>query len=284
MNRIDQRLPRTGFAPIAGTVREIAALAARGEQLGYESVWIAEVAGYDAVTLLTAIAAATSTLRIGTGIAGIYLRDPLLMAMSANAVNEYSQGRLLLGLGTSTPVIVERWHGMPWGKPLEHMREYTSLVRRLMSGERVKSSGLYNLSSAQLGVPAGGMVPIYFGALNPAMLALAGEVADGVILNFPTLSYTRRAVAAVNQATLRAGRPARSTSPPSCAPRPRTTLMPCCPAAAGSCWAISWRPSTGASSARTATATFATRSTGSGNGAIVRRRWRRSRWNSSTAA
>jgi probable F420-dependent oxidoreductase len=198
--------PRSGFVATVGSVREIAALAAEGERLGYESAWVAETAGYDVVSLLTAMAAGTSRIRLGTGIAGVYLRSPLLMAMSANAVNEFSGGRLLIGLGTSTPVIVERWHGLSWGKPLAHMRAYTALLRRLLGGERVKSSGLYALNGAQLAVPAAGVPPIYFGALNDGMLALAGELADGVILNFPTLSYARHAVEAVRGAAARAGR------------------------------------------------------------------------------
>lgn len=198
--------PRSGFVVTVGRVREAAALAAEGERLGYESVWVAETTGYDVVTLTTAIAGATSGIRIGTGIAGIFLRDPLLMAMSANAVNECANGRLLLGLGTSTPVIVERWHGMPFGKPLAHMREYTTLLRRLLAGERVKATGLYNFNGAQLSVPLAGAPPIYFGALNPGMLALAGELADGVILNFPTPSYARQAIDTVRRAAAQAGR------------------------------------------------------------------------------
>lgn len=197
----------SGFAATRGSVREIAALAAEGEALGYDSVWVAEVAGYDAVTMLTAAAAATSGIRVGSGIAGLYLRDPLLMAMSAASVNEYAGGRLILGLGTSTQVIVERWHGVPWTKPLAHMRAYTTIVRRLLAGERVSaSSGPYRLSGSQLTVPSPGGAPIFFGALGPGMLALVGELADGVIFNFPTLSYVRGAVAAIRAAEAKAGR------------------------------------------------------------------------------
>ncbi|HLZ69503.1 MAG TPA: LLM class flavin-dependent oxidoreductase [Dehalococcoidia bacterium] len=198
--------PRSGFVATVGTVREIAALAAEGERLGYESAWVAETAGYDVVSLLTAMAASTSRMQLGTGIAGVYLRSPLLMAMSANAVNEFSGGRLLLGLGTSTPVIVERWHGLPWSTPLGHMRAYTELVRRLLGGERIKSDGPYALNGAQLVVPAAGVPPIYFGALNDGMLALAGAIADGVILNFPTLSYAGRAIERVRKSVAEAGR------------------------------------------------------------------------------
>jgi len=196
-----------GFAATRGTVRDIAALAAEGESLGYESVWVAEVAGYDVVTLLTAIAAATSRARIATGIANIYLRDPLLMAMSANAINEYANGRLVLGLGTSTRVIVEEWHGLRWDRPLKRMAAYASILRRLLNGERVTSeTDLYRLHDARLTVPAAGAVPLVFGALGPRMLALAGEIADGVLLNFPTVSYARQAATIVRDAAARAGR------------------------------------------------------------------------------
>jgi probable F420-dependent oxidoreductase len=196
-----------GFAATRGTLRDIAALAAEAETLGYESVWVAEVAGYDAISTLMAAAAATSSIRLATGIAGVYLRDPLLAAMSANAINEYADGRLLLGLGTSTEVIVQRWHGIPWRQPLVHMRAHTEILRRLLAGERVTSeSGPYRLRGAQLTVPSAGQVPIVFGALGPKMLALAGEIADGVLFNFPSLSYARQAAATVRVAAVRAGR------------------------------------------------------------------------------
>jgi probable F420-dependent oxidoreductase len=196
-----------GFAATRGTLRDIAALSAEAEVLGYQSVWVAEVAGYDAVSMLMAAAAATSRIRLATGIAGVYLRDPLLAAMSANAINEYANGRLILGLGTSTQVIVERWHGIPWTAPLTHMRAYTALIGRLLAGERVSSDdGPYRMHGAQLTVPSAGPVPVVFGALGPRMLALAGEVADGVLFNFPSLSYARQAAAAVREAAARAGR------------------------------------------------------------------------------
>lgn len=196
----------SGFVLTIGNVRTQAEIAAEGERLGYESVWLFEFTAYDAVTLMTAVAGATSQILIGTAIVPIYLRDPYLMAMTANAVNEYSQGRLILGLGTSTAVVMERWHGLPWTQPLSRMREYITLVRRLLAGERVKAEGLYNLSGAQLTAQLSGPIPIYIGALSPKMLALAGELADGVILNFPTLTYLRGALETIEQGAQQAGR------------------------------------------------------------------------------
>jgi probable F420-dependent oxidoreductase len=176
------------------------------ERLGYDSIWVSEVNGYDAVSVMTAVAGATSRVKIASGIVGIYLRDPLLMAMGAASVNELSDGRLVLGLGTSTPVIVEQWHGMTFDKPLVRMREYVDLVRRLMAGERVRHAGAYTLRGAQLGAPSRGAAPIFIAALNPRMLALAGEIGDGVILNFPSLEYTRRAIATVEKGLRAAGK------------------------------------------------------------------------------
>jgi probable F420-dependent oxidoreductase len=176
------------------------------ERLGYDSIWVSEVNGYDGISVMTAVANATSRVTIASGIVGIYVRDPLLMAMGAAAVNEFADGRLVLGLGTSTPVIVEGWHGMTFDKPLTRMREYVDLVRRLMAGERVRHAGAYNLRGAQLGAPSRGAVPIFLGALNPKMLELAGEIGDGVILNFPSVEYARRAIGIVEQGLRKAGK------------------------------------------------------------------------------
>lgn len=176
------------------------------ERLGYDTIWVSEVNGYDAVSVMTAVAGATSRVTIASGIVGIYLRDPLLMAMGAAAVNEFADGRLVLGLGTSTPVIVEQWHGMTFDRPLTRMREYVDLVKRLMAGERVKHAGAYTLRGAQLGAPSRGAVPVFLAALNPKMLELAGEIADGVILNFPSLDYTREALTSIEAGLRRAGK------------------------------------------------------------------------------
>jgi alkanesulfonate monooxygenase SsuD/methylene tetrahydromethanopterin reductase-like flavin-dependent oxidoreductase (luciferase family) len=99
-----------GVAMMARGAREQIQYAQAVERLGYDTIWVSEVNGYDAVSVLTAVAGATSRVTIASGIVGIYLRDPLLMAMGAAAVNEFADGRLVLGLGTSTPVIVEQWH------------------------------------------------------------------------------------------------------------------------------------------------------------------------------
>ena len=195
-------LPTTGIGGLAATA-DAASLA---EDLGYESVWISEVNGADAVTTMCNIAAGTRSIAIATGIMCIYLRDPLLMAMTANSLVDVAGQRLILGLGTSTQVVVERWHGLKWDHPLGKTESYVRLVRQLLAGDRVKEDGLYRLSGAQLTVRPNGEIPIYLAALNGKMLRLAGAIGDGVILNFPTLSYTRWAIDHVREGMAEAGR------------------------------------------------------------------------------
>ncbi len=197
---------RSGVALTTGGVREKVEIAAEAERLGYESAWLTEVNGQDAITNICAVVAATQKIQVATGIVGIYVRDPLLMAMTVNSMNEFAGGRVTWGLGTSTPVIVERWHGLPWDHPVGRMREYITLVRRLLEGERVKHEGLYRLNGAQLTTPPNGQAPIFLGALNRRMLELAGEIGDGVILNFPTLAYARRAIEEVETGIAKADR------------------------------------------------------------------------------
>ena len=164
------------------------------ERRGFTGVWVSEVNGADAVTQAASAATATATMRVGTAIIPTQTRDPLLTAMTAHSLSELSGGRFILGLGTSTNVIVEDWHGRDWGKPLGGTREFVTLVRRLMAGERVTSEGPFPMRRASLARRGQAQVPIYLAALNEGMLRLAAEVADGVILNFISPRQVKRAV------------------------------------------------------------------------------------------
>ena len=175
------------------------------EARGFRGAWVSEVNGSDAVTQAAAAATATNAMRVGTAIVPIQTRDPLLMAQTAHSLAELSDGRFVLGLGTSTKVIVEDWHGRPWGKPVSGTREYVGLVRRLLAGERVTAEGTYALRRASLGVRSPRQVPIHLAALNDAMLRLAGEIGDGAILNFVSPSQVKRSVAIMREARAAAG-------------------------------------------------------------------------------
>ena len=135
-------------------------------------------------------------------------RDPLLLAMAATTIDQVAPGGFVLGLGTSTPLIVEDWHATPWGaSPLQLTRECVGLVRRFLAGERVTTdSGRWRYRRAQLASRPSARTPIYLAALNDRMLELAGEIADGVILNFVTVADVNHAKCRVAAGAERAGR------------------------------------------------------------------------------
>ena len=195
----------SGLALHGDYVRDHVEQAQEGERLGYSGGWVTEVNEPDAITVLAATAASTERFGIGTGILPIGLRDPYLAAMSFWSLQDLSGGRVAAGFGVSTPVIVTNWHGQPWDRPVTRMREYVDVFRRLTSGERLRHEGLFQTSAPAL-PPAEPAIPVYIGALGERMLELAGEIADGVILNYPTASVIRRSVAAIERGIARAGR------------------------------------------------------------------------------
>jgi len=182
MTRTGLALPLNLLLPVSG----LADVARRAEALGYSTVWAAEAGTNDAFGLLAACASATSTIGLATGVLPIYTRTPSLMAQSAATLQDWSGGRFALGLGVSSPVIVSKWNGVPFDRPLARMREYVAIVRELLTWEKVShSSDLYTVDGYRLllRVPSP-PPPVLLGALNPAMLRLAGEVSDGALLNW----------------------------------------------------------------------------------------------------
>jgi probable F420-dependent oxidoreductase len=176
------------------SVIKIAELATR---LGYRSLWTVEATGTDAFTLLGAASAVAPTLDLGTGIVPIQLRTPPLTAMSAASLQALSPDvDIWLGLGVSAPGIL-RQHGAPEpDKPIAMMREYVALLRECLSGEAVTFEGdFWQVKRFRLGVRLGERRPkIVMAALNPQMLRLAGEIADGVLLNYIPASHVSASV------------------------------------------------------------------------------------------
>jgi probable F420-dependent oxidoreductase len=177
-----------GLGPIRATE-----VAQQAERLGYGSFWTAETTGPDAFSLLTAAGAAAPGLDLGTGVIALQLRSPSVTAMSAATLQALHPDRdILLGVGISSPVVTSKWHGVPYGdRPLARVREFVELFRLCLSGESVSFAGdFYEVSRFRLGVKLGDRRPrIIIGALNPKMLRLAGEVADGVLLNYLPASH-----------------------------------------------------------------------------------------------
>src|SRR5215510_13658485 len=130
-----------GYAPPGTSPLELIALAQEAERLGYDSAWAAEAWGTDAVTVLSWLAATTSTLKVGSAILQMAGRTPANTAMTAATLDLLSGGRVLLGLGVSGPQVVEGWHGQPWGKPLGKTREYVEIVRAALRRERLQHQG-----------------------------------------------------------------------------------------------------------------------------------------------
>jgi alkanesulfonate monooxygenase SsuD/methylene tetrahydromethanopterin reductase-like flavin-dependent oxidoreductase (luciferase family) len=164
------------------------------ESLGYESVYVTHIAGRESLTVLTAYALSTTTIRLGTGVVPIYTRTPATMAQTAATLDELSGGRLTLGLGVSHRPVVTGWHGQTIERPVAEMREYAGIVRAILHGEDPPRGEKWQTGFHLLGLDPRPALPIYVAALSPSMLRLAGEIADGVILWLCNPSYIRDVV------------------------------------------------------------------------------------------
>ena len=176
-------LPYEGGLPFADALE----MTQRAEALGFDSVWVPEAWGTDAISLLGALAARTERIRLGTGIVNVFSRTPTLLGQTAATLDLISNGRFILGLGTSGHQVISGWHGMRFDRPLQRMRETVEIVRRVLRQERLRFEGeIFTLNQGLklLARPVRPTVPIFLATLTPAGLRLTGEVADGWI---PTL-------------------------------------------------------------------------------------------------
>jgi probable F420-dependent oxidoreductase len=168
--------------PFAGiSLREHLDLFRRAEAAGYDDLWTGETAGPDGFTPLAMAAAVTERIRLATGIVNPYTRGPALLAQQAAALQDASGGRFVLGIGSSSNVIVERWNEVPFVKPLSKVRAAVENLRPVLAGER--GAGGFKLET-----PPAHPVPIVIAALRGKMLALAAELGDGAFTNFLPLS------------------------------------------------------------------------------------------------
>jgi probable F420-dependent oxidoreductase len=201
----DKRLAVT--VPLDGfTLAEHAELAREAERLGYADAWSFEVDGVDCFAPLAVVGGATG-LRLGTAIANVFTRGPATLAMSAAGIAEIAPGRFCLGIGSGSQVIVETWNGGAFKRPATRVRETAVFLRRALAGERVVFRGeTFAVDGFRLSRPLAAPVPIHVAALRPGMLAVAGEVGDGAILNWLTPDDVPRCVAVVREAAKKAGR------------------------------------------------------------------------------
>jgi 5,10-methylenetetrahydromethanopterin reductase len=173
------------------------------EDTGYEAVFVPEISGREAFSTLAGFATATTRIGLGTGVVTIPSRSPVTSAMAAATVHDLSGGRAILGVGAGDVRAVAR---MPAGGVLELTRRYVEVVKQTLAGETVRAKDLFGVSSFRLSLSDVSPPPVWLGALGDGMIRLAGEVADGVILNWCTPERVASAATLIRQAAERAGR------------------------------------------------------------------------------
>jgi len=148
-----------------------------------DTIWIPETWGMENFSMLSAVSNKAKTQKIGSSIINIYSRSPSVIAMGASTVDTLSNGRLILGLGTSSLPIVETFHGYKFEKPVQRMKEYVEIIRLVLSGKKVNYDGdIFNLKNfTLLTKPKRESIPIYLAAVNEKMVDLAWNIGDGVI-------------------------------------------------------------------------------------------------------
>ena len=199
--------------PIPGlSTRANIDLAVRCEkEWGYEAIWLAETNGADSFALAGAIAQATDRVEIGTAIVPVYNRTPAILAMAAATVADLSEGRFILGLGTSSHAMIEGWHGIPFEQPLGRVRDTMAVLRSALAGEKTRHRGPTLASEGfRLGVRLEQPLRIYLAALREKMLQLAGALGEGLIINMMPLDSMPQILGAYRAGALDAERDASS--------------------------------------------------------------------------
>ena len=182
-------------------------LAKLAEEHGFDCAWGGEANNKDPTVMLSAIAAVTTRLKVGSAIYHILGRTPATLALQAAGLDELSSGRFLLGVGSSNPTIA-KWHGQTLDHPLSRVQEYIEIVRAAMRGEKLNFDGKFftahNFKMAFK--PSGRVTPIYLAAFGPQMTRLAGRITDGVLINMANPAEIRRIAHEVKTGALEAGK------------------------------------------------------------------------------
>lgn len=155
------------------------------EQAGFDDLWLADAEGLqDPIALAAALGVATSRVRLCTAVVPVFNRPPPVLATGVIAAEQRAPGRFVLGLGSSTGNMINRWYGLPFAQPLMRVRESVALLRQILAGAKTDFTGVtvhsHGFSLKEL---PSAPIPIFLGAMGPKMLQLAGEIADGVVLN-----------------------------------------------------------------------------------------------------
>jgi alkanesulfonate monooxygenase SsuD/methylene tetrahydromethanopterin reductase-like flavin-dependent oxidoreductase (luciferase family) len=182
------------------------------EELGYASVSIPESFGRDGFTLCDRLLAATERIDVCLALANVFSRSPAVLAQTAATLDELSGGRFILGLGSSTPNLVQGWHGLEYSKPLQRTREAIDICHRIWARDRSPYEGeIFRVSGVKLGfTPVRESIPIWHGALLDRALQLCGEKADGWIPTLVPVDAIAPGREAITSAARAVGRPENS--------------------------------------------------------------------------
>ncbi|MDH5737596.1 MAG: LLM class flavin-dependent oxidoreductase [Gammaproteobacteria bacterium] len=182
-------------------------MAAWAEAEGYDDLWFADSSGVDALTTAAAVVLKTDRVRIGTAIIPVYSRTPAVLASTAHVLHKLSKGRFILGLGSSSQVMMENWHGQKFEKPLTRVKETTILVKEMLTGAKTNFDGETVSSHGYRQLPLEpGEQPVYMAALREKMLETAAEFSDGVILNLFPQEALPKMMAHIRAGAERAGK------------------------------------------------------------------------------
>ncbi len=182
-----------GYWGLGLTAEQQLEIVREAEAAGFHSVWAAEAYGSDTATVLAWLAANTERIKVGSAIFQMPARTPAMTAMTAATIDNISDGRMLLGIGSSGPQVAEGWHGQPFARQLQRTREYVAIVRKALAREKLEFDGeIYTLpipdgpgKALKLTIgPVQERIPIYIAAIGPKNTQLTGEIADGWLPTF----------------------------------------------------------------------------------------------------
>jgi F420-dependent oxidoreductase-like protein len=179
------------------------------EEAGVDTVWVAEAWGRDCFTILTLLARETTRIKLGTGIVNCYSRTPAALAQHFATLDEFSGGRMIIGLGTSGHRVIEHFHGVPFQPSLTRLREYVEIMRMILAGEPLKYQGkVFRLERGfRLRFPpVRSSIPIFIASLTPKSVAQTAAIADGWMPVMIPLQHLAPEVAAFRQIVRDAGR------------------------------------------------------------------------------
>ncbi len=190
-------------------------IARAAESAGIDSLWKGEISGSNALMMLSAVATATDDIGLGTGVVNVYSRAPTLLGTSAATLDRLSDGRAMLGIGVSSPVMVEKWHCGSFDRPLRRMRESIEIVRSVVEGGTVEYDGeVFEVGPYSTQVAAvDGEIPIFNAAMSETNRKLTGEFADGWMPVMTPLSALEDVAADVAAAAENAGRETPTVAP-----------------------------------------------------------------------